>query len=207
MLSKNNSKLGKMLNLSLVPVRDCGDCSACAQDCYAVKAFRQYPATRALWTANGDLWRADTTAAVNAMYRELQGMTSSARTVVRLFVAGDILSQDMLDGLSDIARAFPLSIFFGFTKMSDRLSFADCPSNLRWIHSQWEGRTVTATDSDRRAWIVGDNRAPQSARVCPATFASAQEKKTARASAKGIITCDRCKFCAVGSGDVLFNLH
>ena len=54
--------------------------------------------------------------------------------VVRLHDAGDFYSQAYLDSWSNIARLFPDTIFYAYTK-SLHLSFADVPSNLRITQS------------------------------------------------------------------------
>lgn len=50
-VSNGNSKLGSIPNISLIPGKDCGDVP-CKAQCYALKAWKQYPETRAAWKRN-----------------------------------------------------------------------------------------------------------------------------------------------------------
>ena len=56
-ISLANSKLGKIPNISGVPVKDCINCKECRKDCYALKAYNQYPAVRKAWLSNSKLIR------------------------------------------------------------------------------------------------------------------------------------------------------
>jgi len=47
-ISDKNSKLGKIPNISLTPIASCPNCSTCKSKCYALKAYRQYPASKKL---------------------------------------------------------------------------------------------------------------------------------------------------------------
>jgi len=48
-ISNGNTKLGRIPNISLPPIKACGKDVPCKSDCYALKAYRQYPATRKAW--------------------------------------------------------------------------------------------------------------------------------------------------------------
>lgn len=108
-ISRGNTKLGKMPNVSLVPVKDCGNCSHCAADCYALKAFRQYPATRAAWQHNSAIFRAGGyTAIADDIVSQLEKRPSR---FFRIHVAGDFLSQEHVDLWKVIARRLPSTTF------------------------------------------------------------------------------------------------
>ena len=58
-ISRGNSKLGKVPNISLPPVKSCGNCKQCAPDCYALKSYKQYKNVRASWDYNFDLYKSE----------------------------------------------------------------------------------------------------------------------------------------------------
>lgn len=41
-ISRGNSKLGGIPNISLIPVKDCANCDARKNTCYALKSWKQY---------------------------------------------------------------------------------------------------------------------------------------------------------------------
>ncbi|MFC1904958.1 hypothetical protein ACFLXT_04275 [Chloroflexota bacterium] len=59
-----NTRYGKVPNVSLVPVKDCGNNSRyCSAKCYGVVNYRMYQATRDRWSANSKHFRNDPYAA------------------------------------------------------------------------------------------------------------------------------------------------
>src|SRR5210317_1681177 len=89
-ISPKNSKLGKIPNVSTIPVKDCGDCDHCRSDCYALKAWRQYPAVRKAWGNNSKAFRQDSAAAVAQVTDYL---LKKKPRFFRIHVAGDFLDQ------------------------------------------------------------------------------------------------------------------
>ena len=120
-VSPGNSKLGKLPNVSLVPVRDCTNCKACAKECYALKALKAWPSVKQSWTTNSDLLRADP----DKYFREVAFyLAKHSPRFFRIHVAGDFISRRHLAGWLRIARAFPNTRFLAFTK-----SFAFLPAH------------------------------------------------------------------------------
>ena len=57
-VAPRNTRYGKVPNVSLVPVRDCGVNSRyCKNYCYGVRNFGMYEDTRKAWTANSIQFR------------------------------------------------------------------------------------------------------------------------------------------------------
>lgn len=136
-ISPENTKLGRIPNLSHPPIIGCRPDAPCTTDCYALKAWRQYPQTRAAWRGNLSLWEADP-----AHYRaDLYSYLSSRRyrtPFFRFFVAGDIPSQAYATMMIHVAHAFPSTSFLCFTKQY-ALDWRARPSNLTILWSAWPG--------------------------------------------------------------------
>ena len=86
-ISSGNSKLGNIPNISLTPIKACGNCSACSADCYALKAYRMYKGTKASWDA---FFTATKNAKVASFLHHL--VTDLADKTVSIFIAAIALS-------------------------------------------------------------------------------------------------------------------
>lgn len=197
-ISKGNTKLGNILNYSTVPVKDCGNCSGCKVDCYALKAYRQYKAVRVSWDSNSALMRADRA----SLTEHVVHMISKKRKPVdkfRVYQAGDVLDQADLDGWIDTAKACPGTQFLLYTKMHG-LDFSNVPTNMNIFHSQWVGMPKE-NKTGLNAWIAGDKRVPEKHMVCP----SVPDKETGKLKT----TCDKCGYCFAKNVklDVVFQQH
>jgi hypothetical protein len=191
-ISAGNSKLGNIPNISLTPVKACGNCSACASKCYALKAYRQYPATKAAWDHNLKLAFRDRDAFFLSVHEYL-----SSRPVKRFrwHVSGDILDQDYLDRMSALARIHEGTRFLAFTKMHN-LDYSQAPENLEIVFSMFPGMpepTASWFPIIRKAWYQDgtETRIPANAKKCPGS-------------------CENCKACFTLSKqgrDVWFKAH
>ena len=167
-ISPRNSKLGKIPNISTIPVKDCGNCDSCMTDCYALKAWKQYPPVRAAWKQNSQMFRKHMQAAFN----DIETYFNSKRTLPRFFrihVAGDFLNQEHVNGYAEIARKFPAIKFLAFTKMHD-LDYSNLPDNLQIIASMWSGLDYPPNVKNmRKAWVQDgtETRIPDDAIECP----------------------------------------
>ena len=137
-ISDGNSKLGKIPNISLPPVKACGNCEECAKDCYALKFFRMYPTVRNAWSGN---WNCYKKSPVDYWDSIRQYLSKKAPKYFRWHVAGDVVDQDYLDKMSEIARDNPDTTFLVFTKMYE-LNYANVPDNLSVIISAWPGKEL-----------------------------------------------------------------
>lgn len=167
-ISDGNSKLGKIPNVSLVPGADClrGVPCAKASECYAFKLYAMYRSARASWKGNSLLARANPDAYFGAIDAYLE---RKRPRFFRWHVAGDILSQDYLAHMVDIARNHPDTKFLAFTKRHD-LDYAAMPANLQVVFSMWPGLEKPAAPKGvRYAWMQDgtETRVPKTAVDCP----------------------------------------
>lgn len=192
-ISSGNSKLGPAIpNISMVPIRDCGNCGHCRKDCYALKAWRQYKQTRDAWSHNGNEFRKDPYKAAASVILQL-GRKKKLPRFFRIHVAGDFLNQDHLNAWFDVASTFPQIKFLAFTKMHS-LDYKECPSNLKVKASTWPTMTDKEIDSIpkflNKSWVQDgtETRIPANAIECP-----------------GI--CETCGVCWNLDVDVFFYKH
>lgn len=162
------TKMGMSIpSVSMRPIKDCGNCSHCRADCYALKAWSMYKETRAAWTANGKSFRADPFASIQVVHNWLKRKRKLPR-FFRIHVAGDFLSQDHLEAWSLLAGQWPAVKFLAFTKMYG-LDYGVCPDNLQVVFSMWPGMPDTAPAGAPRAWMQDgtETRIPDDAIECP----------------------------------------
>jgi len=166
-ISEGNSKLGKIPNISLPPVATCRKNVPCAEDCYALKAYKLWPAVTQAWNENlqyigvnglGDYF--------NAIEVWLGQRNPSH---FRWHVSGDILSKQYLQGVYTVANTYPDTKFMLFTKRWDLLPVSMVPpSSLSVILSMWPGLPNPKQFPDYpRAWLSNDKRLPKFYFKCP----------------------------------------
>ena len=187
-----NTRYGKVPNVSLIPIVDCSSNSKyCSYKCYGVRNYRMYEATRDRWSANSYHFRKDPYAACQQVENKLL-QRRSVPSMFRIHVAGDFVNQNHVDAWSGLARRLPATRFLAYTKMDD-LDFSQRPRNFEVMASQWPGAPfLTIKGVSRNAWIDHDRRKPNNAFNCKYDI-----DKT---------TCDTCKFCWYGQGDVSLRL-
>lgn len=182
-VSMSNNKLGKIPNISLVPVKDCGNCDHCRDDCYAMTPFRQYPGTREAWNENSQIIRKN----YLDFFFQLYVWFTSRKTRVKYFrvhVAGDFLGQKIVNQWFKLARTYHKTKFFTYTKMN--FDYSKKPANFIIMLSQWPDAPVIKSRNIelRSSWLSTDPRAPKDAFEC-------------------IKECDNCKYCWNGDKDVV----
>ena len=154
-ISKGNRKIGKVWNVSLTPIISCPDGVPCTKDCYAMKAYRQYPSTRKAWDHNLRAYLSDGEAYFDSISDQLERY---AGEVFRWHVAGDIVDQKYLNGMVEVAYYHHDIKFLAFTK-NYYLNFDDMPNNLIVIMSAWPGRVLPAkARAFPIAWLSHDER-------------------------------------------------
>jgi hypothetical protein len=142
-ISKENSKIGKIANISLTPGKSCGNVP-CMKECYAMKAFRMYPSVRNAWDGNLTLWQTSPEKflfELEAFLRKYKG------NLFRWHVAGDIPSADYFTMMVYIAAEFPRIKFLAFTKNYSVVNHysGKIPENLKIILSAWPGYDMPNT--------------------------------------------------------------
>lgn len=150
-ISEGNTKVGKVHNISLPPGTSCQEGVACKNDCYAMKAWRQYPATRDAWQRNWDAWKADP----DAYFGEIaQFCAEKGVQRFRWHVAGDIPDFKYYEGMCAVARCCDKTQFLAFTKNFDA-ALKGRPENLKIVVSMWPGdfdRIHPELTSDKDIW-------------------------------------------------------
>lgn len=144
-ISKGNTKLGKVHNISLPPCHSCAPGVPCAEKCYARKAWVQFLETRAAWLRN---WKAWTSDAMGYMETIAQHCADKRVERFRWHVAGDIPSLSYYDGMKIVAQCNPETQFLAFTKNYDAIMAPNRPSNLRLVFSMWPGLRVKGLTQD-----------------------------------------------------------
>lgn len=188
-ISKGNRKTGRIPAVSLSPIKACGKDVPCKKDCYAVKCTRYSPQAKASWTRNLDLALTNR----EQYFGEIEDyLTRRKPRFFRWHIAGDILDQDYLDRMLDIARVYPETKFLAFTK-KHYLNYALSIKNLNIIFSMWPDWGDT-TQKMPRAWMRDeknlDERIPKSSIECPGN-------------------CETCGMCwsLKSNQNVVFNKH
>lgn len=198
-ISTHNSKIGRVMNLSLPPIVTCRQNTPCASACYALKAWRQYPQTRTAWSDNLTYYQADP-----AVY--FAGITERIADrcpeLFRWHVAGDCPDWDYFCEAVEVARLVKRTRFLMFTKRYDFLSrlvgiginLADFAPNFTVVASAWPGLEMpkAVRRSFPVAWMQDGREDRMRGRVFPCTG-----------------FCETCKTCwGLSAGQsVLFNLH
>lgn len=191
-ISKGNTKLGKIPNISLPPVVTCRKGVWCTKDCYAMKAYRLWPEVKTAWDENWLFYKKDSRGYFDGVQKWLQ---KNAPNHFRWHVSGDIPTRDYFLKVVKTARMFPDIRFMLFTKRWDMLPDGLCGNtvtNLAVILSMWPGAPAPKRFGDLpKAWLSHDRRLPDYYFKCPGK-------------------CDECYACwdvAKLGWNVVFDLH
>jgi len=163
-ISEGNSKLGKIPNLNLPPVTTCGKGLPCYDDCYAQKAFRQYPNVRSAWGGNLEYYNYSP----ECFFEDLDGyLTYKKPELFRIHSAGDMPDGYYFDLLNETAIGNPQTTFLMFTKRYD-FDFSGIPDNLKVYLSTWPGLALPENKHGLPlAWLESDERKPEEYFRCP----------------------------------------
>ena len=143
-ISKGNSKIGKCLNISTMPVMTCGNCKACKKGCYAMKVLaRRGIKVLTAWVENTYMMREH----IDEYFRQIDDAMARRRLhkYTRFHVAGEFQSVKELEGMRQLAIAHPDFQIWTYTKMHilvnnwiKKLGGKDMiPANLHIMYSQW----------------------------------------------------------------------
>ena len=181
-LTRGNTKMGRVLNISLPPPLTCDLSLPCyRKGCYAMRsAYKMYSEVRRAWDGNHAVWRASRSLYEHAV------VTAIAKAKPKLFrwhVGGDIPgfaeeADAYIGVVCRIAKAFPALRFWLTTKKHEavdraynRSAIRACP-NLSVVLSMWPGLQCRAVLQKRwpTAWVDDpknpDLRIPADARRC-----------------------------------------
>lgn len=196
-LSKGNSKMGKVMSVSLPPIKSCGAALPCFKSCYAAKLSRLRPNVRAAWENN---WRMVVTDRSEYFRQISDAIRAKPPELFRWHVAGDIVDGDYLTGMLSLAREFPGVRFLAFSKKAELIGLYRAAvrraKNLSVVLSMWPGLEVppNIVKAFPTAWMRDhkdpDPRIPANAKTCGGD-------------------CDKCGLCwgmKVGEA-VVFDKH
>ena len=141
-ISKGNSKLGAIANISLPPVTTCHNCSGCCKYCYAIRSYLRGPNVYNAWNENYLLFLTDP-----ARYFDGVSEAVKKRRFFRWHVSGDIVNQEYFLGMIRVSQENPKCHFLAFTKAYEIVNAAIAagaviPSNLHILFSAAPGNNM-----------------------------------------------------------------
>lgn len=148
-ISTGNTKMGKVYNISLPPIKSCDSNSPCFKSCYAIKSYRMFKYTKIAWDCNFELVMNDRDRYFNYIEEYLSKIKKPS--LFRWHVAGDILDQEYFNSMNLIANKFSNWKFLAFTKKHD-LKYDNLVNNLNIVFSMWPGWGEINNDFPR-AWM------------------------------------------------------
>lgn len=144
-ISNGNSKIGKVMNVSLPPIRTCANCKECRNFCYDIKACLQYPDhVLDARMRNLAVLKQNRTEYFNRI--EWKISRRKKNKYFRWHVAGDIVDLDYFANMVRIAVNYPDFIFWTYTKnykvvnqFCDMYGRNAIPGNFHIMFSEWDG--------------------------------------------------------------------
>lgn len=141
-LSKGNTKLGAIMNISLPPVVTCHNCNNCKLYCYAVRSYHRAENVSNAWNDNYLYFLNDSA----GYFRDISKALKKKR-FFRWHVSGDIVNHDYLIGMIKVANENPKCQFLAFTKAYQIVNKAidngaKIPSNLHLLFSAAPGNEM-----------------------------------------------------------------
>ncbi len=154
-ISERNSKLGKLHNISLTPGASCRPGVPCLREgCYAMQAYRRYPATRNAWDSNLRFYREDP----RVFFEEFDSwLTLVKPKLFRMFVGGDFPDEGYLERYTKVTNDHPSTKFLAFTKRYG-YNYSGVSENSTVILSCWPGLELPKHHMQPWAWLEDDPR-------------------------------------------------
>jgi len=155
-VSMFNNKIGRIPNVSLIPIVDCGNCKTCAAYCYAKKFYARFPEVKKQWSENSQLAHSAPKEFFRQLREVLEGYVKDRkRTAIRKMqlvptnmyfrwhVGGDILNAGYFKRMCELAYQVPELSYLVFTKMSAIVEgySVGLPDNLKVLVSGVEDCT------------------------------------------------------------------
>ena len=147
-ISNGNRKIGRVMNVSLMPVMTCANCKECKYLCYDIKACLQYPDTVINARMRNTVLARDHR---EEFFHRIDEKMSRRRKnkYFRWHVAGDILDMDYFSRMVENARRHPDFVIWTYTKnyaiVNEYVSAhggtieAAIPANFHIMFSEWDG--------------------------------------------------------------------
>ena len=149
-ISGGNMKVGNVPNVSLPPVKTCGNnCKLCIHKCYDIKACMQYENVMNARSRNYSILMRN----YDLYWKQLREKLSRMKTkYFRFHVGGDIISELYFSDMVKTARMFPHIRFWTYTKQLEYVNaFIEknggtlakaVPDNLSVMASVWAGNPI-----------------------------------------------------------------
>ena len=113
-ISKGNKKIGRVMNVSLMPIITCANCAECKKLCYDIKACFQYKGVIPARMRNTILMRENI---VEYFHQIDVAMTRRKKNkYFRWHVAGDIPTMEYFENMIDLAAKHPDFVIWTYTK-------------------------------------------------------------------------------------------
>ena len=142
-ISNGNSKIGKVMNVSTMPILACGNCEHCMEYCYDVKACVRF-VNNVLFNRMKNFLIAKYDR--ERYFAEIRNKLSKRKKnfYFRWHVAGDILDYEYFLEMVAIANEFPHFRFWTYTKMYSIVNryiaeSGSLPKNFVVMYSEWDG--------------------------------------------------------------------
>lgn len=195
-LAPGNTKMGKVLNVSLPPCKSCDTGLPCfAGGCYANKFYALREACRVAWESN---WTMVSTARTAYFTRIGEAVVKRKTPVFRWHMAGDIPDGDYLRRMCGLARELPAVKWLCFTKKYDLAGLyrTALPENLTVVLSMWPG--VRVPPGIRKGFPAAWMRDPK-----------APDKRIPKDAVHCDGGCDKCLLCwgMKPGASVVFDKH
>lgn len=182
-ISSGNRKIGRAMNVSLMPIFTCKNCNCCKWLCYDIKSCAQYPGTVIdARMRNTVLLRRDR----DEFFARIDAAISRRRKnkFFRWHVAGDIIDGDYFARMVDIARRHGDFVFWTYTKVYGIVNAwidenGPLPENFHVMFSEWRGMPMDNPHGLPEFRVVFKDEEKPAGYYCPGN-------------------CDVCKACNRG---------
>jgi len=168
-----NSKLGKIANLSTL-------CPYKCNYCYGQKAYKQYPNVRDNLAYNSKMLES----------QELPDIPKS-RNIVRMYsTLGDFESIEIVDKWHRLAKRYPEKVIYGYTKRWQEKNFLPSLNKLRKLPNVILRASIdSSTGNAPKNWTIAGILESDSIKNL-----NGKRAYICRFS-KNKITCDKCRIC------------
>jgi len=138
-ISKENTKLGRIPNISLPPIISCQKNVECASSgCYSFKHYKRFDSVKAARWHNWFIWEENP----DTYFEQLDEFISKKKPLYfRFHVDGDIPNNDYYKRMIAIAKRHPRTRFLAFTK-NYSLDLQIRTENLVILPSSWPTRKL-----------------------------------------------------------------
>lgn len=143
-ISSGNVKIGRVMNVSLLPIFTCKNCKECKRFCYDIKANFVYGNVLDARVRNTVLFNRNR----DKFFKRIDDAMNHRRTnkYFRFHVAGDIVDLDHFRRMVETARRHPDFIIWTYTKnysvvneYCDKYGRDAIPENFSIMFSEWKG--------------------------------------------------------------------